>query len=1018
METQLSGPQRAIIEAAHGQGHLLVIAAPGSGKTRVITERVGYLLEQKFAEPEQIVVMTFTEKAAKELLDRLDERLASTAQGIQAGTIHAICNHLLDRHGAAVGINPACKVYDAQRQEEALRLAAAACGHSLEGRGKLPPIKEAISRRKRRRFADDQPIAVPGMSTATAEQIAQSYNNRLKESNALDFDDLILKSIELLATDQDAAAVIHQSLRYIFIDEFHDVSPEQFDLLTALAPPTLSGRQVLVVADPNQAIYGWRDADAGRLLAQYHYHYHPTEFLLEENYRSAGNIARAAYHLIAANGAQARITPVHPDELPIDLICCAGPEDEARWLARQIRRAQEAGKYRYSDMAVLYRANWRVNLLEITLLREGIPLQRHQNDRFFDHPDVQATLRYLSLIQALRDEQFEPSLHWPRVIVDELTMASLQRLAAAEQIPLSTLARSIDRYASRVSPLTRTLLKDFLALFDQALAQVAGQPIAMIVQRLLAVLKRHRSPITSSMREQFKGLLERLEKPLEAAVGSLYQAVATGRPIVLAHTGDIDAAAGALIIAHCLTHYLQHSVELYQVGPPYPADAFIISFGERGAVHHDGFGLDIYQTPLRTVSYSISTQAWRISQMLLMRYETERDGSFMIFDLETTGTHIRTTEILEMAALEVVSGRETAHSFHEMARPEGRIAPAASRVHGITDELVRGKPAIDEVLPAYLAFLGDATLVGHNVAAFDYPVLARIGQELGLTLPTGPLIDTYKLAQRLLPDSSHRLESLAHQFGSSASQTHRAFDDVRLNANVFFKLLDLLDREREVDAMSEALLLVALGMRASGVEEGDYSTLLAQAGARAQVAGLGAALTQQLTDLVVDSEALRSYERWLAAQKHNDAEEDRRWNELALRWQETLSLYKRTFDDHSLGAFLSYVELAASIDPRGSDHERVTLMTIHAAKGMEWPLVFVVGTEDDSIPDYHAKTSIEVEEERRILFVAMTRAKRRLCLSHIETSNGYPKKPSRFLKDIPEELLAQRVVGGVRGGWQ
>src|SRR5690606_2866617 len=149
-----------------------------------------------------------------------------------------------------------------------------------------------------------------------------------------------------------------------------------------------------------------------------------------------------------------------------DIVTCEDAWTEAEWLARQIQNARKTGRYAYSDIAVLYRMNWRADILEETLLREGIPLQRVQENRFFDDPDVQAVIRYLSLMQSLVDETFEPSLHWPRVLVDEVTMAHLRRLANTKGLSLTALARRIDAYSEHVSPLTRTLIKDFISIFD------------------------------------------------------------------------------------------------------------------------------------------------------------------------------------------------------------------------------------------------------------------------------------------------------------------------------------------------------------------------------------------------------------------------------------------------------------------------------------------------------------------------------------------------------------------------
>ena len=439
-------------------------------------------------------------------------------------------------------------------------------------------------------------------------------------------------------------------------------------------------------------------------------------------------------------------------------------------------------------------------------------------------------------------------------------------------------------------------------------------------------------------------------------------------------------------------------------------NAFVVRFGQTSTNTADGFSLKVYQSPLKTLVYSISTQAWRLGQLLLMRYERQRDGTFVLFDLETTGTNTRTTEILELAALEIQGSTETDRSFHALSRPRGRISPHASQVHGISIDQVSDKPPINEVLPDYLEFLGEATLVGHNIAEFDYPVLRRIAGELGLPMPSGPIIDTCRLARRLLPDVSHRLQALASMFGYQETQTHRALDDVRLNTKVFFRLLDMLDRERELDIASETLELVALGIGASGVPLSDYNLWLAQAGGRAGACGLGIEFREQLNHHLISDADLINTQKWLHELPHIDVEEERRWNELDQRWSEVLERYKATFPDQSLTAFLDYVRLASTIDDHAQEDDRVTLMTIHSAKGKEWPLVFVVGAEDGSMPFYLARTKAELEEERRILYVAITRAKKRLCLLQVERSGKFRRKPGPFLNDLPDILLRHRVI--------
>jgi DNA polymerase III epsilon subunit family exonuclease len=1017
MTHNLSPSQQEIVNHSLHAGHVLVIAGAGSGKTRVITERVHCLLVQQQVTPEQIVVMTFTERAADELMERLAERLESGVQGISIGTIHHICNNLLVQHSSEIGVKPGFKIYDNQRQIEVLRSVALRVGAPLSDKVALNNARSAISRhRQQQALALSNGQSTPPFSDRFLEPVLQAYRQYLADHHALDFDDLILHGLRLFDTriNPDLAADIHKQIRYVFVDEFHDLSPEQFRFLELLAPPSRKTGQVLVVADPNQAIYGFRDACAQTTIAAYRKHYRPCTYRLSENHRAAGNLVRAATHMIGAHAAKTHAVSVKSDHLPIDLVTCNDRQAEADWLAKTIKRAYQSGKYSYGDIALLYRTNKRAELIEATLLREDIPLQRYQEGRFFDDPDVQATIRYLSLIQALHDKQFEPALYWPRVLVDELTMAQLLTLAAREGIALHELARCIDDYQAQVSPLTRTAVKDFLEIFDVILARVADCPISIVVQHLLAVLKQRRSPFPRATRDLVKDVLEGLTEPLTATVRHVDEAIRAGRPIALVHDGGIDHAAGARILKHILTHYFQHQCVVSTDAAQMPSNAYTITLGQRHTVDRNRAGLARYTTRLRTLTFSVSVQAWRLGQLLLMAHETQRQSRFVVFDLETTGTHVGTTEILELAAIEVDAERPTGRSFERLTRPKGRISPAASDVHGITEEQVKNEPTIDQVLPEYLAFLYDVTLVGHNIEAFDYPVLHRVARTLGLKPPTGPRVDSYKLARRLLPDESQKLEALAKRFGYTKPQTHRALDDVEMNAEVFFRLLDLLDSDRTFDIAPEVLPLVAVGIRASNPELEDYERMLIQAGARALASGLGADLCDDLSDIVADSWEADDYVAWLSRIEHADPEEDQRWADLEQHWQATLRVFRSTFQDQSLTAFLKYVQLASTIDHRPGDEERITLMTIHGAKGKEWPLVFVVGTEDGTLPDFRCQTADDVEEERRVLYVAMTRAQQRLCLTQIAYQQGHKKRSNPFLDTMPESLMCRRLVNGAK----
>ncbi|HEU5432706.1 MAG TPA: exonuclease domain-containing protein, partial [Thermomicrobiales bacterium] len=519
-----------------------------------------------------------------------------------------------------------------------------------------------------------------------------------------------------------------------------------------------------------------------------------------------------------------------------------------------------------------------------------------------------------------------------------------------------------------------------------------------------------------------RGVLDFLGAPLADHARRLAALPARQVIVLRPDAGDADAAAGAVILAHALGHYLGRTARTLRPDEPCDPGAFTIELGTERAPSASGFGLGVRRT--REYGYSVSTQAWRLGQMLLIAGETGRDQPFVAFDLETGDRHPSRAEVIEVAALRLGDDDRPA-SFHSFVRPSGpqAIATEATSVHGLAWRDVRDAPPAATVLPHLLAFLDDATLVGHNVEAFDYPVLRRIARECGLAPPVHVLIDTYKMARRLLPEEpSHRLEDLGRRFGLADQQRHRSLDDVELNARVFAGLVDIVNRERELDALSEALPLVALGIRASGVPLRDENATLARAGARALQFGQGIDPIAAWRALAAaDAPALLD---WLRNLPWASPADDDRWHRLVADWRAAVAAFERAATDTSLPAFLRHAALAASIDyvPTPDDPDdaadprripvpgRVAMMTIHSAKGLEWPFVVILGAEDGQMP---LRRTEDLDEERRVLFVGMTRARTRLFIAWSRRTLGYDRALSPFLANLPGHLLERHVQGSL-----
>jgi DNA polymerase III epsilon subunit family exonuclease len=403
-----------------------------------------------------------------------------------------------------------------------------------------------------------------------------------------------------------------------------------------------------------------------------------------------------------------------------------------------------------------------------------------------------------------------------------------------------------------------------------------------------------------------------------------------------------------------------------------------------------------------------TTQVFKALQSAEGRRYRKPFGRYVAFDTETTGKDIDTCEVVELAAVKVCDGRvvETFHSLIKCNRP---IAPGASAVHGYTDADLAGQPALAEVWPRFLAFVGNDVLVAHNGHRFDIPVLRRLtGRWGGFERLT--FFDTLTLARNLYPVGGLRLEDLAAKFGAAKGRSHHALDDSRCLAQVFEGLQQERLRRSRKTCLADLLDCVALGAAIEGRE-----------GATAEEHALARAVTwdevsqhSALVDTYVEEAETQGVRcppleeligrlgggRWKKA-RGETAPRDR-YPEAYARLSRLLATVQAPTREEALRAFLDKVALSRS-DGVGVDRDRVSLLTFHATKGLEFSRVYIIGVEDNQLPGYHAlaeNREAEIREARRLLYVAMTRAKDRLTLTHCEERNGRPCGGTLFLDEM------------------
>ncbi|MEX2430383.1 MAG: UvrD-helicase domain-containing protein, partial [Dehalococcoidia bacterium] len=397
----LNPAQREAVE--HVDGPLLIVAGPGSGKTRVITHRIAYLVRHVGISPGRVAAVTFTNRAAREMKGRLERLLGTRAQALTAGTFHALCARLLRIDGEAIGLPKDFVIMD---DEDQLGLVKRSMELAEVDPKRFPPraILNAIS------SAKSQLLGPEGYAQGSSNyydevvgRIYARYRDLLIRSHGVDFDDLLLKTVELF---KRAPPVLHKyQERYVhlMVDEFQDTNTAQYEIARELAGKY---QNLCVVGDPDQSIYSWRNADIRNILSFQKDYPNTKTIHLDQNYRSSGTILQAARHLIAANKERLQQDLFTENEQGERIYVAEAytEEEEAQLALQEIDRLVREGPFTPRDMVITYRVNAQSRALEEACLRYGIPYKLVGGVRFYQRREVKDVIAYLRLLQDPYDE--------------------------------------------------------------------------------------------------------------------------------------------------------------------------------------------------------------------------------------------------------------------------------------------------------------------------------------------------------------------------------------------------------------------------------------------------------------------------------------------------------------------------------------------------------------------------------------------------------------------------------------
>ena len=465
------------------EGPVLILAGAGSGKTRVITYRIAYLMRHNNAAPSSILAITFTNKAANEMRERITALVGDSAKFIWCGTFHSIFSRILRRHADLLGYDKNFSIIDSDDQLKLVRDSMKELDIP-DSQHKPKSVLMAISCAKNKLQSIEEYEMLEGKSPfgAVVARVYKRYSDKLLANNAMDFDDILVNMVKLLAGHPDICEQYRSKFRYIMVDEYQDTNMPQYKAVMLLAG---GYRNICVVGDDDQSIYSFRGADV-RLILSFEKDFPGAKVIkLEQNYRSTANILNAANCVIAHNRKRKTKTlrTGGEDGDKVVVMLSDDGQGESSFVAKTIKMMVDKGKFKYSDCAVLYRMNALSRNIETSFHNMGIPFKVYGGMRFYDRREIKDTLSYLKLIYDNGDNiAFERIINVPKRGIGDQTIEKIRQIAMDEGISMFEVAVNCRSYpdlirsASKLIPFTELIdemrgellknEKDFAAFVD------------------------------------------------------------------------------------------------------------------------------------------------------------------------------------------------------------------------------------------------------------------------------------------------------------------------------------------------------------------------------------------------------------------------------------------------------------------------------------------------------------------------------------------------------------------------
>ena len=513
---KLNPAQREAVE--NTEGPVLILAGAGSGKTRVLTTRIGYLMEDKNVKAENILAITFTNKAANEMRERVEETLEGTdTKEMWITTFHSCCVRILRKSINKIGYNRSFVIYDSPDQITLIK----DCMRELDISDKAFDPKyvlSCISNAKDKLYSPKKYMQLNegDISKTKIGEIYALYQDRLKRNSALDFDDLIFKTVELFNECPDILDFYRNKFRYIMVDEYQDTSKAQYELIKLLAK---QHQNICVVGDDDQSIYGWRGADIRNIL-EFERDYDNVKIVkLEQNYRSTQVILDAANHVIANNTERKR-KKLWSDKKEGQLIKIQLAENEIEegdFISNTINYMRRYEDREYKDFAVLYRANAQARSVEDALNRAGIPYNIYGGIKFYERKEIKDIIAYLRVIQNPQDDiSLKRIINVPRRGIGLRTIEKIEDRASLKEESIYSVLIDIEDN-SDISRKARASISEFVDLMSTLRSFTNVYTVSQVIEKILDVTG-YKDELLKEKNNEGEDRLENLQELISVAL--------------------------------------------------------------------------------------------------------------------------------------------------------------------------------------------------------------------------------------------------------------------------------------------------------------------------------------------------------------------------------------------------------------------------------------------------------------------------------------------------------------------